>query len=60
MGPVVLAFGTMRPYKGLDVLLDAWAGIEDAELWVVGLPKMDLAPLQARAPLGQFAGSRAS
>jgi glycosyltransferase involved in cell wall biosynthesis len=48
--PVVLCFGLMRPYKGIDVLLEAWHGIEDAELWVVGLPKMDIAPLRAAAP----------
>jgi len=48
--PVVLCFGLMRPYKGIDVLLEAWRGIEDAELWVVGLPKMDIAPLHAAAP----------
>jgi glycosyltransferase involved in cell wall biosynthesis len=48
--PVVLCFGLMRPYKGIDVLLEAWRGIEDAELWVVGLPKLDLAPLRAAAP----------
>jgi glycosyltransferase involved in cell wall biosynthesis len=45
--PVVLCFGLMRPYKGIDVLLEAWRGIEDAELWVVGLPKMDIAALRA-------------
>ena len=28
--PVVLFFGLLRPYKGLDVLLDAWRGIDDA------------------------------
>jgi glycosyltransferase involved in cell wall biosynthesis len=50
--PVVLCFGLIRPYKGIDVLLDAWRGIEDAELWIVGLPKMDLAPLRAAAPPG--------
>ncbi|HKG03521.1 MAG TPA: glycosyltransferase, partial [Conexibacter sp.] len=48
--PVVLCFGLMRPYKGIDVLLEAWRGIEDAELWVVGLPKMDISPLRAAAP----------
>lgn len=48
--PVVLCFGLLRPYKGVDVLLEAWRGIEDAELWVVGLPKMDVAPLRAAAP----------
>ena len=36
--PVVLLFGLVRPYKGLDVLLEAWRGITDAELWVVGRP----------------------
>lgn len=50
--PVVLCFGLIRPYKGIDVLLEAWRGIDDAELWIVGLPKMDLAPLRAAAPSG--------
>jgi glycosyltransferase involved in cell wall biosynthesis len=54
--PVVLMFGLMRPYKGIDVLLEAWRGvdgqpqIEDAELWIAGLPKMDISALQAKAP----------
>ena len=49
--PVVLCFGLMRPYKGLDVLLDAWRSAElDAELWVVGLPRMEIAGLRAAAP----------
>jgi glycosyltransferase involved in cell wall biosynthesis len=51
-GPVVLCFGLLRPYKGIDVLLEAWRGIEGAELWVVGLPKMDTAALKAGAPPG--------
>jgi glycosyltransferase involved in cell wall biosynthesis len=51
-GPVVLCFGLLRPYKGLDVLLRAWAGIDGAELWIVGMPRMDLAPLRAAAPPG--------
>jgi len=50
--PVVLCFGLMRPYKGIDVLLRAWRGIEGAELWVVGMPRMDLAALRAQAPPG--------
>jgi glycosyltransferase involved in cell wall biosynthesis len=50
--PVVLCFGLIRPYKGIDVLLEAWRGIVDAELWIVGLPKMDLEPLRAAAPPG--------
>jgi glycosyltransferase involved in cell wall biosynthesis len=48
--PVVLFFGLLRPYKGLGVLLDAWRGIEDAELWIVGRPRMPVEPLRARAP----------
>ena len=50
--PVVLCFGLMRPYKGIDLLLEAWEGIEDAELWVAGMPRMDIAPLLAAAPPG--------
>jgi len=48
---VVLCFGLLRPYKGVDVLLDAWraAGL-DAELWIVGMPRMDIAALRAGAP----------
>lgn len=48
-GPVVLCFGLMRQYKGIDVLLEAWKGIEGAELWIVGHPRMDLGPLRAAA-----------
>ena len=44
--PVVLFFGLMRPYKGLDVLLEAWRGIEDAELWIVGMPAWTSLPLR--------------
>ncbi len=47
---VVLNFGLIRPYKGLDVLLDAWRGIDDAELWVVGRPRFDISALRAAAP----------
>lgn len=50
--PVVLLFGLLRPYKGIDVALRAWEGIEDAELWIVGMPRMDTAPLRASAPPG--------
>jgi glycosyltransferase involved in cell wall biosynthesis len=55
---VVLMFGLLRPYKGIDVLLDAWRGVDgqppiaDAELWIAGLPKMDLRSLRAAAPAG--------
>src|SRR5262249_26787693 len=44
-GPVVLFFGLLRPYKGVDVLLEAWKRAEkpnDAELWVIGNPRMDV------------------
>jgi glycosyltransferase involved in cell wall biosynthesis len=51
-GPVVLFFGLLRPYKGLDVLLEAWRGIAGAELWIVGRPRMPLARLRASAPPG--------
>ena len=50
--PVVLCFGLMRPYKGIDLLLEAWQGITSAELWIAGMPRMDIAPLQAAAPPG--------
>jgi glycosyltransferase involved in cell wall biosynthesis len=50
--PIVLCFGLMRPYKGIDVLLDAWRGVEGAELWIVGMPRMDVEPLRAKAPPG--------
>ncbi len=48
--PVVLFFGLLRPYKGLDVLLEAWRGIDGAELWIVGRPRMPIEPLRAHAP----------
>jgi glycosyltransferase involved in cell wall biosynthesis len=48
-GPVILFFGLLRPYKGLDLLLEAFAQVEGAELWVVGNPRMDVAPLRAAA-----------
>jgi glycosyltransferase involved in cell wall biosynthesis len=48
-GPVILCFGVLRPYKGVDVLIEAFGGIEGAELWVVGRPWMDVEPLRAAA-----------
>jgi glycosyltransferase involved in cell wall biosynthesis len=36
--PVILFFGLVRPYKGVDVLLRAFLEIEGAELWIVGRP----------------------
>jgi glycosyltransferase involved in cell wall biosynthesis len=52
-GPVILAFGLVRPYKGTDILLEAFARVRGAELWVVGMSRMPMAPLHdlaARAP----------
>ncbi|HET9102001.1 MAG TPA: glycosyltransferase family 4 protein [Solirubrobacteraceae bacterium] len=81
-GPVVLFFGLLRPYKGVDVLLEAWRGVRGGqradgvrggggaeradgvrggggaervggpELWIVGRPRMDIAPLRAAAGPG--------
>ena len=46
--PVVLCFGLMRPYKGIDVLLEAWRGIERRRsCGSSGMPRMDIAPLRA-------------
>jgi glycosyltransferase involved in cell wall biosynthesis len=50
--PVVLFFGLLRPYKGLETLLEAWRGIDEAELWIVGMARMALEPLRAMAPAG--------
>lgn len=48
--PVALFFGLLRHYKGLSVLLDAWRRSgADAELWIVGRPRIALAPLRAVA-----------
>lgn len=50
--PVVLFFGLLRPYKGIEDLLAAWRGIEDAQLWIVGMPRMDVGALRRSAPPG--------
>jgi glycosyltransferase involved in cell wall biosynthesis len=46
---VVLCFGVLRPYKGVDVLVEAFRQIEGAELWVVGRPWMPVEPLERAA-----------
>jgi glycosyltransferase involved in cell wall biosynthesis len=51
-GPVVLFFGLLRPYKGLDVLVEAFREVEGAELWIVGNPRMDVEPLRRLAASG--------
>jgi len=48
-GPVVLCFGLIRPYKGIDVLLEAFRELAGAELWIVGMPRMDLTGLREQA-----------
>jgi glycosyltransferase involved in cell wall biosynthesis len=54
-GPVILAFGLVRPYKGMDVLIEAFRRIEGAELWIVGAARMPMEPLRelARAAPGR-------
>jgi glycosyltransferase involved in cell wall biosynthesis len=49
-GPVVLFFGLLRPYKGLEVLLEAWRSVQGAELWIVGMPRMDVGPMRVASP----------
>jgi glycosyltransferase involved in cell wall biosynthesis len=56
-GPVVLFFGLLRPYKGVDVLLSAWREVSaalggEAQLWIVGRPRIPLDPLKAQASSG--------
>jgi glycosyltransferase involved in cell wall biosynthesis len=52
-GPVVLSFGLLRPYKGIENLLEAFGHIAGnnpgAELWIVGNPRMDVEPLRRQA-----------
>jgi glycosyltransferase involved in cell wall biosynthesis len=48
-GPVILFFGLLRPYKGVDTLLEAFRRIEGAELWVAGNPRMPVEPLRRLA-----------
>jgi glycosyltransferase involved in cell wall biosynthesis len=47
--PVILFFGLLRPYKGIDVLLEAFRHVEGAELWIAGNPRMDVEPLRRLA-----------
>jgi len=52
-GPVILSFGLLRPYKGIEILLAAFSRVAathpTAELWIVGNPRMDVEPLQRAA-----------
>lgn len=48
--PVVLQFGLMREYKGIDLMIEAFAASgADAELWIVGMPRMPVEPLRELA-----------
>jgi glycosyltransferase involved in cell wall biosynthesis len=48
-GPVILFFGLLRPYKGIDTLLEAFRRVEGAELWIAGNPRMEVEPLRRLA-----------
>jgi glycosyltransferase involved in cell wall biosynthesis len=53
-GPVILSFGLLRPYKGIENLLEAYRRLAVAvpsppELWIVGNPRMDVEPLRELA-----------
>jgi glycosyltransferase involved in cell wall biosynthesis len=53
--PVVLFFGLLRPYKGIDTLIEAFSRLDpagaagNAELWIAGMPRMPIEPLQELA-----------
>jgi glycosyltransferase involved in cell wall biosynthesis len=48
-GPVILCFGLIRPYKGIDVLIEACRDLEGVELWIVGMARMPVEPLRELA-----------
>jgi glycosyltransferase involved in cell wall biosynthesis len=51
-GPVILFFGLLRPYKGIDLLIEAFSRLDPAdraELWIVGNPRMDISGLREAA-----------
>jgi glycosyltransferase involved in cell wall biosynthesis len=48
-GPVILSFGLLRPYKGIENLMTAFREVRGTELWLVGNPRMDVGPLRELA-----------
>ena len=47
---MALFFGLIRPYKGVDLLLEAFREVREGELWIVGRPfGVDMAPLEEAA-----------
>lgn len=57
-----LCFGRMKPYKGLDVAIEAFAGLPlelraGSRLRIVGQAQMDLAPLDAQVRRHGLGGS---
>jgi glycosyltransferase involved in cell wall biosynthesis len=51
---IILFFGIIKPYKGVDVLIHAFsqlpkALLEESRLWIVGYPRMGIRPLQELA-----------
>ena len=46
---MILFFGLLRRVKGIEVLLEAFQSVDGAELWIVGMPRMPLGPLERLA-----------
>lgn len=57
--PRILFFGTMRPYKGIDILIDAclklWSAGHRFELALAGKPFMPMEPLTTRVVQAGYA-----
>jgi glycosyltransferase involved in cell wall biosynthesis len=57
--PRLLFFGTIRPYKGIDILVEAclslWQAGREFELAIAGKPFMDITPLLDRVRAAGFA-----
>ena len=57
--PRLLFFGTIRPYKGVDLAIEAclslWRAGHDFDLMLAGKPFMDVAPLLAQVAQAGFA-----